>query len=240
MLFDQPINALQESFTSLDRLEFSGMTNGIARFETETGTLEISSPGKDIFRLRVQRGHVADYGILANPTELEKSAASAGLQVQEGKTICLTADQLELVIEQSPIRLVVRKQGKNLLASSNDQKISGERRLLALAANTEGWLLSFALESGEPVFGLGEKFGPLNRRGQLIENWNRDATGVNAELSYKNVPFAWSPCGWGVFVHTSSRVTHGVGYPTWSHRSYIIKLDDAELDLFLIFADSPA
>lgn len=240
MLFDQPINALQESFSALNRLEFSTTTNGVASFESEAGTLEISFPGRDMIRLRLQRGSVTDYGILADPGGLENSAASAGLRVHAGETIRLMAGQLELVFDQYPLRLAVRRKNENLLASSNDLNILGQERLMALAASAEGWLLSFALESEEPVYGLGEKFGPLNRRGQLIESWNQDATGVNAELSYKNVPFAWSPRGWGVFVHTCGRVTHGVGYPPWSHRSYIIKLNDASLDLFLIFGDSPA
>jgi alpha-D-xyloside xylohydrolase len=43
-----------------------------------------------------------------------------------------------------------------------------------------------------------------------------------------------------VFTHTPSKVTHGVGYPQWSHRSYILQVFDTELDLFLIAADNPA
>ena len=85
---------------------------------------------------------------------------------------------------------------------------------------------SLALASGEPVYGLGEKFGPLNKRGQLIHSHVVDALGVNTGLAYKNVPFAWSPGtgkgAWGVFVHTPASVTHGVGHPDWSHRSYAI------------------
>jgi alpha-D-xyloside xylohydrolase len=41
-------------------------------------------------------------------------------------------------------------------------------------------------------------------------------------------------------VHTPAKVSHGVGYPQWSHRSYIINLFDEALDLFLIAADTPA
>ena len=45
--------------------------------------------------------------------------------------------------------------------------------------------------------------------------------------SYKNAPFAWSPGtgsgAWGVFVHTPGMVTHGVGHPDWSHRSYAVR-----------------
>ena len=53
--------------------------------------------------------------------------------------------------------------------------------------------------------------------------------------SYKNTPFAWSPGtgsgAWGVFVHTPGMVTHGVGHPDWSHRSYAVVVDDEALDL---------
>src|SRR5207237_7728268 len=63
-------------------------------------------------------------------------------------------------------------------------------------------------------------------------------------LSYKNAPFAWSPGkghgAWGVFVHTPGMVTHGVGHPDWSHRSYALLVEDEALDLFLFAADTPA
>lgn len=240
MLFDQPVNTFQEGFTGLDWLKFTGMKDGTACFESSAGILEISAPGKDIIRLRIQRGSMADYGILVDPAGLERHAAEAGLQVQDGERIRLIAGLVNLVFEQEPLRLAVERRGELVLASTNDRTISGGLRLYPLAASEQQWLISLALESGESVFGLGEKFGRLDKRDQLIESWNRDAAGVNAELSYKNVPFAWSPRGWGVFVHTSARVTHGVGYPIWSHRNYVIKLDDPTLDLFLIFADSPA
>ncbi len=62
--------------------------------------------------------------------------------------------------------------------------------------------------------------------------------------SYKNTPFAWSPGtgkgAWGAFVNTPSLVTHGVGHPDWSHRSYVIQVDDDALDLFVLAADAPS
>jgi alpha-D-xyloside xylohydrolase len=52
-------------------------------------------------------------------------------------------------------------------------------------------------------------------------------------VSYKNAPFAWSPDGWGLFVHTTAAVTHGVGYAPWSQRSYGAFVESPSLDLFL-------
>ena len=62
----------------------------------------------------------------------------------------------------------------------------------------------------------------LDKRGQLIRSFNHDALGVNAEISYKNTPFCWSPEGWGVFIHTPAPVTHGVGYAPWSQRALTV------------------
>ena len=35
-------------------------------------------------------------------------------------------------------------------------------------------------------------------------------------------------------------MTHGVGHPGWSHRSYVLEVEDEALDLFLIAGDRPA
>ena len=96
------------------------------------------------------------------------------------------------------------------------------------------------LAEGEPVYGHGEKWSRLDHRGQRIVSWNEDALGVNAEIAYKNCPFAWSPRGWGLFANTPARVVHGVGYAPWSHRSYVLQVEDEALDLFLIAAADPA
>src|SRR5262249_59406860 len=103
---------------------------------------------------------------------------------------------------------------------------------------------ALALGAGESVYGLGEKFGALNKRGQIVISQVEDALGVNTGLAYKNAPFCWSPGtgrgAWGVFVNTPGRVIHGVGHPEWSHRSYAIVVDDEALDLFLLAGRDPA
>ncbi len=240
MLFDQEANKLQQGFDRLDWLKFTGLNGGVASFETSAGILEVSAPGVDLLRLRLQRTPAPDYGILVEPGLLARETADSPLNVEDGEEKRVRASNLELVFQQEPLRLAVYRHEKLILESSTDRTIRGDLRLHPLAASSVQWLLSLALPSGESVFGLGEKFGALDKRGQVIENWNRDSTGVNAEISYKNVPFAWSPRGWGLFVHTAARVTHGVGYSPWSHRSYVVKVDDPNLDIFLLFADSPA
>ncbi len=164
--------------------------------------------------------------------DLDVTTIAGGYRVQAGN--------IALEILTGPMRIRFLRDEKLLLESVTDRTIEGHLRFSPFAKRADSWLVALALGNGEPVYGLGEKWAALNRRGQLIHNWNEDATTLNSELSYKNTPFAWSPEGWGLFVHTPSKVTHGVGYPQWSHRSYILQVFDAELDLFFMAADTPA
>jgi len=67
------------------------------------------------------------------------------------------------------------------------------------------------------VYGLGEKFGSLDKRGQLIHSQVEDALGVNTGLAYKNTPFAWSPgTGKGAWARSSTR-------PAWSRTASAIR-----------------
>lgn len=212
-----------------------------ARFLTETGPLEATAYAPGIVRLRVGRSTAPDYGLLATPPETVPAPPRVTME-PAGDGFTLRADGLALTLHPSPLRFSLTTPGRSdpLLQSASDRHITGELRLPPFAAADDGWTISQDLRTGEPVYGLGEKFGPLNRRGQLVESWNRDAWGVNSEASYKNIPFAWSPRGWGVFVHTPGRVTHSVGYPQVSHRSYVLHVEDGALDLFLLAAPTPA
>ena len=62
---------------------------------------------------------------------------------------------------------------------------------------------------GEYVYGLGERFGPLVRNGQVVDIWNEDG-GTSSELAYKNVPFYLTNAGYGVFVDCPGRVSFEV------------------------------
>ena len=148
--------------------------------------------------------------------------------------------QFELEIDHQPLAFRVSQGGKQLLSTSTDGHFVRRYRLPPMARVDQGWLLSLELKASEQIYGLGEKWGKLDKRGQLIRSFNHDALGVNAEISYKNTPFSWSPRGWGMFAHTPSPVTHAVGYAPWSQRSYAMLVEDQQLDVFLLFAETGA
>lgn len=95
---------------------------------------------------------------------------------------------------------------------------------------------TFELSHDEKIFGCGESFTRLDKRGQKINAWTRDGMGVLAELMYKPIPFFLSSNGYGMFVHTSAPVTFDFGQYFDQHN--VIYTKDEDLDLF-IFLGSP-
>lgn len=210
------------------------------RFATNVGPLTISSPLPGVFRLTLGQNRLPDYGLVDAPP-------TGPLQLEEGEGgWIIRAGSIALGLAARPLRIALLRGDETILRSITDEHFRGWTRLPAFARGASEqkgasrWLASFALDSDDAVYGFGEKFGPLNRRGQLIVNRNEDALGVNTELSYKNIPFGWSPQGWGVLVNTPASVTQAVGYPQWSHRSYAMTYEDGALDIILFACETPA
>ncbi|HET9339957.1 MAG TPA: alpha-xylosidase [Casimicrobiaceae bacterium] len=229
------------AFLRLGALNSLGTTSTGASFATSTGdVLEVSCFGPGVFRVRAGPNTRPDYGLVtgrAKPCTVAQASHD---------TWTFEAGDATLELGGAPLAFRLSWKGKVVATSITDQHFRGFTRLPSFGRVRASpcWMASLALASGEPVYGLGEKFGPLDKRGQLVHSQVEDALGVNTGLSYKNTPFAWSPGtgggAWGVFVNTPARVTHGVGHPDWSHRSYGIVVDDEALDLFLFAAATPA
>lgn len=56
-----------------------------------------------------------------------------------------------------------------------------------------------ALDVDEYIYGLGERFTPFVKNGQVVDMWNEDG-GTASEIAYKNIPFYLSNKGYGVLV----------------------------------------
>jgi alpha-D-xyloside xylohydrolase len=198
----------------------------------------IERHGADAYRLRLGPQTLPDYGlVVTTPQPLDWRSDASGRHYLQGAAS-------RLVIEQDPLRIVVERDASTVLTSITDEHFRGWSRLPPFGHDGVRWIAALALASGEPVYGLGEKFGPLDKRGQLVHSQVDDALGVNTGLAYKTTPFAWSPGrgqgAFGIFLNTPGMVSHGVGHPDWSHRSYAVVVEDEALDVFLFAGDAPA
>ncbi|SDU25893.1 alpha-xylosidase [Amycolatopsis keratiniphila] len=92
------------------------------------------------------------------------------------------------------------------------------------------------LSVGTQVYGLGERFGPLVRNGQVVDIWNADA-GTSSEQAYKNVPFYLTNAGYGVFVDHPGHVSFEVGSEAVSRVQFSVV--GQSLEYFVIYGPSP-
>ena len=201
---------------------------------TQYGQLKLSISQ---FGLRIQSTdddqHV--YGMLTGKCENQTLVFSGD------KAHCtLLGGDYRLELFSSPLHFTLYKNDELMQQSATDGHFVRQHRLPPFAKANDSWIVCLELGYDEAVYGLGEKWAKLDKRGQLIRSYNHDALGVNAEKSYKNTPYAWSPQGWNLFVHTAAPVTHGVGYAVWSQRAYVCVVEDALLDMFLYHEATPA
>jgi alpha-D-xyloside xylohydrolase len=92
---------------------------------------------------------------------------------------------------------------------------------------------SFTLSPDEKLFGGGESFTRLNKRGQKLVLYAYDAYSAQTPRMYKPVPFFVSSRGYGMFVHTSAPLTFDLGGSY--DEANVIYLGDDVLDLFFFF-----
>lgn len=106
-----------------------------------------------------------------------------------------------------------------------------------LSDSSHGMAASFTLSPGEKIFGCGESFSGLNKRGKTISLFTQDAHGTETDEMYKPVPMYLSSRGYGVFVHGSSPMTFDFGHSYAD--TQVLYNGDESLDLFL-FLGNPA
>ncbi|MFO7371422.1 MAG: glycoside hydrolase family 31 protein [Bacteroidales bacterium] len=94
---------------------------------------------------------------------------------------------------------------------------------------------AFFLSPDEKIFGCGESFTRLDKRGQRVVLWTDDANGVQNETMYKPIPFFMSSRGYGMFMHTSAPVTCDFGKYFGNINSLMI--GDDQLDLFIFLGE---
>lgn len=94
---------------------------------------------------------------------------------------------------------------------------------------------TFSLSPGEKIYGAGESFIGLNKRGQKVDLWTRDSLSSQTEDMYKPIPFFLSNRNYGMFVHSSAPLTFDFGKEY--DAANCIYVGDDSLDLFFFFGE---
>ncbi|ADO55969.1 alpha-xylosidase [Paenibacillus polymyxa] len=92
------------------------------------------------------------------------------------------------------------------------------------------------LGMGEYVYGLGERFTPFVKNGQVVDIWNEDG-GTSSEQAYKNIPFYLSNKGYGVFVNHPEKVSYEIASENVSKVQFSVSGES--LEYFIIGGANP-
>ena len=107
-------------------------------------------------------------------------------------------------------------------------------------AGSEGEQAAFeavTLGEDEEIYGLGERFDGVARKGRGVDFYNKDAIGTTSPRTYVNVPFYLSTKGYGLFLNSSARTEWEVG--TRDAAALQFAVYDGQMDYFVMLGDQP-
>jgi len=193
-------------------------------------TARFTSPMPDV--VRVQLAHFKgrrprlpafdlDYSLSNAATEIGRDDAHAWLK---------TGDLTVRVPAQGEWRIDFLRGGQPLTSS--------ERKAIGLFEQGGKTYLreQLALQAGETIYGLGERFTPFVRNGQSVDMWNEDG-GTNSEIAYKNIPLYLSSQGYGVLVNHPGRVSYEIASHHVTRAQFSV--EGHSLDYYLFGGPTP-
>ncbi len=238
----------QREYSHVARLRRYRRIEGGARFvvltnEDEELILDLRFVAPQVLRVRLYRP--GEEPPPTSPMLVERARRAPKVAVRSAAgTVTLTTSALEVQVNREPFGYGVfdRRDRRVFAQQVADYALRAFVAFpLGYSRDAEGRAAfheSFELEPDEHLFGLGEHFGPLDRRGQRLISWSRDPLLTNTtSLTYLNVPFLLSSCGYGVFVHHASKIVYELGFPSTIAGSF--RVEDPYLDYFVIYGPGP-
>ena len=192
-------------------------------------TLRCTSPAPDVISVSVGhflggRGRSPQFDLTPDPSA----------------PVSISADDQEARITSGSLAARFRRESWALEFVAGDRLLtaSGFKAMALLTTASGGRYLreQLSLGVGEVVYGLGERFGPLVKNGQVVDIWNADG-GTSSEQAYKNVPFYLTSGGYGVFVNHPGAVSYEVGSEAVSRVQFSVAGES--LEYLVVYGPTP-
>ena len=164
--------------------------------------LEISAPRADIIRVRAGEGALPEDASWAVLPDVRSKRVPMEV-ADKGATVELRTGQLIVILNQKTLGVTITDlAGKTILADAAGK---------ALQFDNGAFRVRKAMPNDQHFFGLGDKTGPLDRRGGAFTFWNTDQFGYSPATDpiYKSIPFAigldQSGTSFGLFMDNTHR-----------------------------------
>lgn len=192
-------------------------------------TVQFSSPMENVIRVQAfhHKGGLPPrpgFHLHPQPLPVIETAQNAGAAT-------LTSGSLTVRVATGPNWQVDFLAGNRLLTSS------GWRALGYIQTDAGNYIHDqLNIGVGECVYGLGERFTPFVKNGQVVDIWNEDG-GTSSEQAYKNIPFYLTNRGYGVFINHPEKVSLEVGSEKVERVQFSVPGEN--LDYFVIYGPTP-
>lgn len=247
MKFTNGFWKIREEITPLYAVEYGGCRiNG--------GELTIYAPGKQIR----SRGDILNLGMLTiritSPMEdvlkisvshFEGAADPGPFTVIEecDPRVSIIESEENIIFQTGSTKAVVDKRpdswGIRFLDEDRELTSTGLKNMAYMKNRDNGkcyMVEQLALDVGEYVYGMGERFTPFVKNGQIVEMWNEDG-GTASEIAYKNIPFYLTNKGYGVLVSNPGDVSYEVASEKVERIQF--SLEGERLDYYVINGGTP-
>lgn len=219
---DEPIfNKLRWKYYYSSNVESWGVVDNKLKLVVKTEPranplhIEFSFLGEQALMLRAGLGRIPDFE--PEPLMVKSIMEPVKTRIREDNGI--------LEFSSNRVTCQIRKKPWCLKLSDGNGKVFFEEYLAGILRNwfpvyplgyktvngDTRFFESVLLRPGESVYGFGERFGPLDKRGQRLLLWNSDTTLTSSDRSYKSIPFYVTSEGYGLFVKTGSKALFEVG-----------------------------
>jgi len=168
-------------------------------------TLTVTSPMEDVIRVNMVHFDGADEREPIVPLTNTDPHVTI---TEDEETITYQSGKTRAVIYKTPSRWKIEfYYGDKLLTDTSYRNMA---YMKDNQAKKNYIVEQLAIDIGEQIYGLGERFTPVIKNGQVIDMWNEDG-GTASEIAYKNIPFYVTNKGYGVLVDTYGDVSFEVG-----------------------------
>ncbi len=187
-------------------------------------TVRYSSPLPDVIRVQYYRHK----GGRASGPAFPLFAGGAEVEIDDGQdqAVLRSGDLSVEVHKADGWKVAYKYKGKKLTGSGPGAAAHIENREQQTFFREQ-----LDLGIGEYVYGMGERFTPFVKNGQVVDIWNEDG-GTSSEQAYKNIPFYLSNRGYGVFVNHPECVSFEVASENVSKVQFSVPGES--LDYFII------
>lgn len=168
-------------------------------------TIRLTSPAEDIIRVSIRHFEGASFPGPFVP--VFGSAPKVSIAETEDE-LCYQSGHTRAVIDKRPSSWGIR-----FMDGERELTNTGYRNMAYMFNQQTGrgyMMEQLALDVGEYIYGLGERYTPFVKNGQTVEMWNEDG-GTSSEITYKNIPFYLTNKGYGVLLGHEGDAAYEIG-----------------------------